>query len=257
MTIAPPLAPLLEVRNLRKSFGHVLALQGANLTVRRGEVHALLGDNGAGKSTMLKILAGVYKADSGQILLNGTELKADNPRAVHDAGIETVFQDLSLAPSLNAGENVFLGREILRRGLLGRLGFVDRPAMQRRCAERLAELGVELPSLSAPVSLMSGGQRQAVAVARAAVWGRSMLLLDEPTAALGVKQTAYVLDLIRQVRQAGLTVLLISHKLNEVFAVADRVTVLRLGQTVLECPIGETNVQHLTLAMAGIEEASS
>lgn len=253
MSTTPASAPLLEVRDLRKSFGHVVALAGAGLMVQKGEVHALLGDNGAGKSTLLKILAGVYKADSGQIFFNDVELHADNPRAVHEAGIETVFQDLSLAPSLNAGENVFLGREILRRGLLGRLGFVDRPAMQRRCAERLAELGVELPSLDAPVALMSGGQRQAVAVARAAVWGRSMLLMDEPTAALGVKQTAYVLDLIRRVRQAGLTVLLISHKLNEVFEVADRVTVLRLGRTVLECPIGDTDIQQLTLVMAGLE----
>jgi ABC-type sugar transport system ATPase subunit len=244
---------LLEVRGVTKAFGHVVALAGADLSVQRGEVHALLGDNGAGKSTLLKVLAGVHPPDSGQIIFDGIELRADNPRTVHEAGIETVFQDLALAPTLNAGENVFLGREVMRPGVFGRLGFVDRPAMQRRCAERLSELGVELPSLEVPVALMSGGQRQAVAVARAAVWGRSMLLMDEPTAALGVKQTAYVLDLIRRLRQNGRTVLLVSHKLNEVFEVADRVTVLRLGRTVLQCAIGETDIQHLTLAMAGLE----
>ena len=244
----------LEAVSVRKAYGHIVALEDANLTVRRGEVHALLGDNGAGKSTLLKILAGVVRHDGGEVRVQGKPLDIRGPADIQGAGIETVFQDLALAPNLDAGENIFLGREILRPGLLGRLGFVDRPAMRARSATEIEALGARLPSLSSEVSSMSGGQRQAVAIARAAIWGRTMLMMDEPTAALGVKQTKHVLDLIRNVKARGDTaILLISHNLHDVFAVADRVTVLRRGRTIFQGRIGETNIEKLTLLMAGIE----
>jgi simple sugar transport system ATP-binding protein len=247
----------MEVRGVRKSFGHVEALRGVDLTVRRGEVHALLGDNGAGKSTLMKILAGVNSPDQGEIRIDGRVVTARSPRDMQAAGVATVFQDLALASSLDAGENVFLGREITRPGLLGRLGFVDRAEMRRRTQQHIDELGSVIPSLKVPVGSMSGGQRQAIAIARAAVWGSSMLMLDEPTAALGVRQTEQVLQLIRRVRERGDTaVLLISHNLPDVFAVADRVTVLRLGAVVLDCHISETSIEDLTLVMAGVKEAS-
>lgn len=247
----------MEVRGVRRSFGHVEALRGVDLTVRRGEVHALLGDNGAGKSTLMKILSGVDAPDAGEIRIEGRPVTARSPRDMQAVGVATVFQDLALASSLDAGENVFLGREITRKGLLGRLGFVDRAEMRRRTQEHVDELGSVIPSLKVPVGSMSGGQRQAIAIARAAVWGSSMLMLDEPTAALGVRQTEQVLQLIRRVRDRGDTaVLLISHNLPDVFAVADRVTVLRLGSVVLDCPISETSIEDLTLVMAGVKEAS-
>lgn len=185
--------------------------------------------------------------------MDGSPLLIRGPRDVQAAGIETVFQDLALAPNLDPGENVFLGREILRPGLLGALGFVDRREMRRRAAGELSELGAVLPSLREPVASLSGGQRQAVAIARSAIWGRTMLMLDEPTAALGVRQTKQVLDLIRSLKARGDTsILLISHNLHDVFEVADRVTVLRLGRTVFEADIADTSIEELTLVMAGL-----
>lgn len=243
----------LTVDGVRKQYGHVTALADARLSVRRGEVHALLGDNGAGKSTLLKILAGVVEPDGGTISIDGSPVTFDGPRDVQAAGIETVFQDLALAPNLDPGENIFLGREIMRPGILGRIGMVDRREMRRRSAVELETLGATIPSMSEEVSSMSGGQRQAVAVARAAVWGRTMLMMDEPTAALGVRQTKQVLDLIRTIRAKGDTaILLISHNLHDVFEVADRVTVLRLGRTVFEADIADTSIEELTLIMAGL-----
>ena len=245
--------PFLEVADVTKTYGQVVALSGASLRVSRGEVHALLGDNGAGKSTLLKILSGVVLRDGGSIRVDGAELAIEGPRDVQAAGIETVFQDLALAPNLDPGENIFLGRELLRPGLLGKLSFVDRPEMRRRAKDELVRLGATIQSYSEPVSSMSGGQKQAVAVARAAIWGRTMLMLDEPTAALGVRQTKQVLDLIRTIKARGDTaILLISHNLHDVFEVADRVTVLRLGRTVFSAPIAETSIEELTLMMAGL-----
>jgi ABC-type sugar transport system ATPase subunit len=248
--------PVLRVTSVAKNYGQVRALADASLTVNRGEVHALLGDNGAGKSTLVKILSGAVTPTSGAIEMYGVPLTITGPRDVQRAGIETVFQDLALAPNLDPGENIFLGREILRAGLLGKLGFVDRREMRRRSAIELDRLGATFPSMTAEVSSMSGGQRQAVAVARAAIWGRSLLIMDEPTAALGVKQTAQVLELIRTIRASGKTsILLISHNLHDVFEVADRVTVLRLGRTIFEAPIGDTSIEELTLIMAGVGDA--
>jgi ABC-type sugar transport system ATPase subunit len=248
--------PVLKVTAVAKSYGQVQALTDASLTVSRGEVHALLGDNGAGKSTLVKILSGAVIPTSGRIEVDGAELTITGPRDVQRAGIETVFQDLALAPNLDPGENIFLGREIMRTGLLGKLGFVDRPEMRRRSALELDRLGATFPSMAAEVMTMSGGQRQAVAVARAAIWGRLLLVMDEPTAALGVKQTKQVLDLIRTIKAKGETsVLLISHNLHDVFEVADRVTVLRLGRTIFEARVSDTSIEELTLIMAGVGDA--
>jgi ABC-type sugar transport system ATPase subunit len=235
---------------MRKSFGHVDALQGVDFELARNEIHAVVGDNGAGKSTFVKILAGVHTPDSGTLEVGGQSVHFQNPHDAQEAGIETVYQDLALASSLDSAENVFLGRELMRPGILGRLGFISRPEMRRQTSEELAQLGINLPSVKVPVSALSGGQRQAVAVARAAVWGRQIVILDEPTAALGTQQTEIVLALMQRVRdERGLSVIFISHNLPHVFRVADRITVLRLGQRVLTCRPAEMTPEDLILAM--------
>ena len=245
-------APVLAVKGVRRSFGHVEALRGVDLDINKAEIHALLGDNGAGKSTLIRILAGVDQPNAGVIELHGHEVHFRNARQAQAAGIETVYQDLALAGSLTAGENIYLGREIIRPGVLGKLGFLDRARMRNEAAARLASLGAKIPSAKAEVEVMSGGQRQAVAVARAALWGTTLIMMDEPTAALGVAQTAQVLELMRRVRdEHGISVLLISHNLPDVFAVADRVTVLRMGERVLTAPIDQVTTTSLIEAMTG------
>lgn len=247
-------APILRATGIRKRYGHVEALRGADLEILPGEIHALLGDNGAGKSTLVKTLSGVVAPDEGTIEFKGHEVNFSGPRAAQDAGVETVYQDLALAGTLDPGENVFLGREPLVKGLRGRFGFIDRVEMRKRTAAELELLGIKLPSIDNTVETMSGGQRQAVAIARAAIWGTSMLILDEPTAALGVVQTEFVQQLMRKVRdEKGLTILLISHNMPEVFAVADRVTIMRLGQRALSCPIAELTTERLLAVMAGLD----
>jgi ABC-type sugar transport system ATPase subunit len=245
-------APVLRATGVTKRFNHVEALRGADLEVRPGEVHALLGDNGAGKSTLVKILSGVLAPDEGTIEIDGRAVSFGSPREAQEAGVETVYQDLALASTLPPGENVFLGRELMAKGFLGRLGFVDRAEMRRRATKELASVGARVPSSSVPVSALSGGQRQAVAISRALIWGRRLLILDEPTAALGARQTHFVLDLIKRVRdEQGMSILLISHSLPDVFAVADRITVLRLGEDVLTCAVSETSTDALLGAITG------
>ena len=247
--------PILAAKGIVKSFGAVRALNGAGLDVRAGEVHALVGDNGAGKSTLIKILSGVHQPDAGTIEVDGVPASFDSPKAAQEAGIETVYQDLALAGTLDAPSNVFLGREILRSNVLGRLGFLDRGEMRRRVAAEIELLGTQIPSLRAPVALMSGGQRQAVAVARAAIWGQKVLIMDEPVAALAPQQTAYVLGLMDQVRRdRHLGVIFISHTLPHVFEVADRVSVMRRGETVLVAPISAVTTDDLIRAMTGLTE---
>jgi ABC-type sugar transport system ATPase subunit len=247
--------PLLAAHGIFKSFGAVRALDGADFELREGEIHALVGDNGAGKSTLIKILSGVHAPDAGTIELAGEEVSFQNPHAAQEAGIETVYQDLALAGTLDAPSNVFLGREIVRGGPLGTLGFLDRREMRAKVGEEMTRLGTEIPSLRAPVGLMSGGQRQAVAVARAAIWGRRVLIMDEPVAALAPQQTAYVLGLMDQVRRdRHLGVIFISHTIPHVFEVADRVSVMRRGRTVLVSPIDEVTTEGLIRAMTGVTE---
>ena len=243
--------PLLEARGLVKSFGRVRALRGADFTAYHGEVVALIGDNGAGKSTLVKTLSGVHQPDAGEILFDGRPVTLPTPEAARQLGIETVYQDLALAPDLESSANVFLGREELRHGLLGRLGFVDKPAMRRRTAAAFKDLGVGVQDVTAPVADFSGGQRQGVAVARAVTWASKIIFMDEPTAALGVVQTRHVLDLILRVRERGLAVVLISHNMPEVFEVADRIEVLRLGQRVARLRPKEVSMEDIVGAMTG------
>jgi len=243
--------PLLEARQIVKSFGRVRALRGADFTVYPGEVVALVGDNGAGKSTLIKALAGVHAPDGGEILFEGEPVTISSPLAAREMGIETVYQDLALAAELDAAANMFLGREVMRSGIFGRLGFVDKPAMRGQSREAFDRLGVALQDTAAPVATMSGGQRQGIAVSRAVTWASKVVFMDEPTAALGVVQTRNVLDLIGRVRDHGLAVVLISHNMPEVFEVADRIEVLRLGRRVARFRRGEASMEDVVGAMTG------
>jgi simple sugar transport system ATP-binding protein len=243
--------PLLEAREIVKSFGRVHALRGANFTVFPGEVVALVGDNGAGKSTLVKTLAGVHPPDAGEILFDGVAVHITSPVAARRLGVETVYQDLALAAELDPAANLYLGREVMRGGVLGKLGFLDKAEMRRRGDEQFRELGVSIQDTSAPVATMSGGQRQGVAVSRAVTWASKVVFMDEPTAALGVVQTRNVLDLIRRVRDRGLAVVLISHNMPEVLEVADRIEVLRLGERVARFERGDVTMEQIVGAMTG------
>jgi simple sugar transport system ATP-binding protein len=243
--------PVLEARGIVKSFGRVAALNGANFTVYPGEVVALVGDNGAGKSTLVKTLVGVHPPDRGEILFEGREVDIHTPQQARDIGIETVYQDLALAAEIDPAANMFLGREILRPGPLGRLGFLDKAAMRRRSEEAFRSLGVRIQDTGAPVANMSGGQRQGIAISRAVTWASKVVFMDEPTAALGVVQTRNVLDQIRRVRDQGLSIVLISHNMPEVFEVADRIEVLRLGERVARLRPSEVTMEDVVSAMTG------
>jgi simple sugar transport system ATP-binding protein len=243
--------PLLEARELHKSFGRVRALRGANFTLNAGEVVALIGDNGAGKSTLAKCISGVLQPDSGEIRVGGSPVELNSAVAARAVGIETVYQDLALAPDLDPAANLFLGREVLRPGLLGHLGFIDKGAMRERSGEAFGSLGIGLQSTASPIASLSGGQRQGVAVSRAVMWASKVVFMDEPTAALGVVQTRHVLELIRRVRDTGVSVVLISHNMPEVLEVADRIEVLRLGQRVARFTAAEASMEDLVGAMTG------
>jgi simple sugar transport system ATP-binding protein len=247
-----PGAPIFEARDIVKRFGRVTALRGVSYDLRAGEVHAIVGDNGAGKSTLIKILSGVMQPTSGEILIDGATVSMATPRDARALGIETVYQDLALANHLDAAANLFLGRESLKPGILGWLGFLDSRAMRRRAEDELRHLKINIPSVQEPVLGMSGGQRQAVAVARAHAWGSRIVIMDEPTAALGVRESAMVLDLIREVRANGVSVIMISHNLPETFAVADRITVVRLGRDVATFDTRDSSVEAIVAMMTGI-----
>ena len=225
--------PILEASGIVKRYGHVVALDGADLELYPGEILAIIGDNGAGKSTLIKALSGVLQPDEGEISLDGERVHFRSPRDARRAGIETVYQDLAVAPALDIASNIFLGRELRRRGPQGRvLRMLNKGAMRREAARHFAELQIGIRSMAQPVENLSGGQRQGVAVARAATWARRVVIMDEPTAALGVKETRQVLDLIRRVRARGMPVVLISHDMPHVFELADRIQIMRLGRRV-------------------------
>jgi simple sugar transport system ATP-binding protein len=243
--------PVLEARQIVKRFGRVQALRGANLTVYPQEVVALVGDNGAGKSTLVKTVVGVHPPDDGEILFEGRPVTVNTPHDARDLGIETVYQDLALAAEVDPAANMFLGREILRPGPLGKLGFLDKPAMRRRSDEAFHSLGVRIQDTSARVANMSGGQRQGIAICRAVTWASKLVFMDEPTAALGVVQTRNVLEHIRRVREQGLSVVLISHNMPEVFEVADRIEVLRLGARVASLRPKDVSMEDVVAAMTG------
>ena len=232
--------PLLKVRGLDKHFGAVQALYQVDLDLPAGQVTALCGDNGAGKSVLTKCIAGVYQPDQGQVFWEGHPVHVRNARDAARLGIETVYQDLALCDNLDIVQNMFLGRERLRRGLL------DEDSMERAAAKTLADLRVTtVRSIRQPVASLSGGQRQSVAVAKAVMWNSKLVMLDEPTAALGVNQTKMVLDLVRRLRDHGLAVMVISHNLNDVFEVADRIAVLYLGRMVAQKPAAEFDRQRV------------
>ncbi|HMK63753.1 MAG TPA: ATP-binding cassette domain-containing protein [Acidimicrobiales bacterium] len=221
--------PLLKVRGLYKSFGAVQALTDVNLDVPAGQVTGLCGDNGAGKSVLIKCVAGIHEPDHGQICFEGRPVRIRNAHDAAALGIDTVYQDLALADNLDIVQNMFLGRERLRKRLL------DEDDMERAAAQTLANLRVTtVRSIRQPVGSLSGGQRQSVAVAKAVMWNSKLVIMDEPTAALGVTQTAMVLDLVKSLRDRGLGVIIVSHNLNDIFAVADRLAILYLGRMVVE-----------------------
>jgi fructose transport system ATP-binding protein len=225
--------PILEARGLVKRFGQVVALDGADFELYPGEIVAIIGDNGAGKSTLIKSLSGALQPDDGEIRLDGERVRFRSPGEARSAGIETVYQDLAVAPSLDIASNIFLGREARWRGPLGfGLRLLDKRRMRREAARHFAELEIGVQSITQPVETLSGGQRQGVAVARAAKWARRLAIMDEPTAALGVRETRQVLDLIQRVRERGLPVILISHDMPHVFELADRILIMRLGKRV-------------------------
>src|ERR1700690_830426 len=228
--VAPGVSePLLKLRGISKHFGAVQALYGVDLDLPNGQVTALCGDNGAGKSVLTKSIAGIHTVDAGEIFWEGRQVHITSPKDSAALGIETVYQDLALADNLDIVQNMFLGRERVTRVML------DEDSMERAAAETLASLHVTtVRSIRQPVATLSGGQRQAVAVAKAVMWNSKLVMLDEPTAALGVAQTKMVLDLVRRLKDHGLAVMVISHNLNDVFEVADRVAILRLGRMVAQ-----------------------
>lgn len=223
-------APLVEMKGISKAYGGVQALQGVDLAVYPGEVHALVGDNAAGKSTLVKILSGAVAMDEGSILFAGQQVRLRGPRDAKKLGIETVYQDLALADNLDVPANIFMGRELMRPGRRG--PFLDLRRMEKEARALLARLKINIPNVLHPVQSMSGGQRQCVAIARTVYFNARLVILDEPTAALGVQETEKVHALVREMREHGLAVLLVSHNLRHVFDLCDRVTVLKNGRSV-------------------------
>ena len=225
---------VLEARSLVKRYGHVTAVDGADFELRRGEILAVIGDNGAGKSSLIKALSGALVPDSGEILLDGKKINFKSPMDARKHGIETVYQNLAVSPSLDIADNLYLGRERLRPGILGSVfRMLDRKAMNEEAKAKLSELGLlTIQNINQAVETLSGGQRQGVAVARAAAFAKHVVIMDEPTAALGVKESRRVLNLIKDVRDKGLSVVLISHNMPHVFEVADRVHIHRLGKRI-------------------------
>lgn len=226
------MTPVLQGRNLVKTFGRVVGLDGANLDLYPGEVLAVVGDNGAGKSTLIKCFSGAHTPDSGDMQLNGQKISFSSTHEARTAGVETVFQTLAVSPALDISSNLYLGREVRKSGFMGKvLRTLDKKKMRQDSAQHLKDLGIStLQNITQAVETLSGGQRQAVAVARAAAFGSQVIILDEPTAALGVNESARVLQMIQDLRDRGLSVILISHNMPQVFEVADRIHVARLGR---------------------------
>lgn len=243
---------LYEAQQLAKSYGSVQALRGVDFSVDAGEVVGLVGDNGAGKSTLVRCLSGAQAPDSGQMYLDGKQVAWKSPHDALEAGIETLYQDSGLAPDLTISANVFLGREKMKPGILGRLKFMADRAMDTQAEAELAKVGVAVPSATRPVSALSGGQRQAVAIGRAIAWASKVILLDEPTNHLGARQAGEVLEVIARSKAAGLGVVFISHTLPHVLEVTDRIVVLRLGEKVADEPTSSFTANSLVSAVTGL-----
>ncbi|HUX49188.1 MAG TPA: ATP-binding cassette domain-containing protein [Spirochaetia bacterium] len=246
-------APILELRGISKSFGAVQALSGVDFEVFPAEVVALVGDNGAGKSTLVKVISGTYRPDSGEYIFEGKPVDINRPADANDLGIQTVYQDLALCDNLDVVANLYLGRETKRPLIPGLLNTIDELGMEHAAQSFVDELHVRIPSLRTRIASLSGGQRQSVAVARAVMWNSKVVLLDEPTAALGVEQTQQVKELIMRLREKGLGVVVISHNLLDVFEVTDRIVVLRLGKRVASFDVHATNHEQVVAAITGAE----
>jgi simple sugar transport system ATP-binding protein len=248
--------PVFEAKGIVKNFGRIQALRGIDFSIYPGEVIGLLGDNGAGKSTLIKVFSGALEHDEGELYLDGVPCVFQSSQQARDSGIETVYQDLALAMDLDIEANLFLGREILKEGFLGKFGFLDKTAMYQGVEDLFSKLNIRVQSLKSKISDLSGGQRQAVAVARAVRWGTKLVIMDEPTAALGVEQSAMVLELIRQVRTKGIPVIFISHTLPFVFEVCDRIVILRLGEVVANLDVKSSSVNEVVQFITGSKSSS-
>jgi ABC-type sugar transport system ATPase subunit len=247
------MTPLLQAVNLTKRFGGLTAVDNVGLDVNVGEVIGLVGDNGAGKSTFIKMIAGVYHPDDGELYFEGRKVEFSGPRDARDMGIETIYQDLALAENLDVGSNIFLGREIKKRYLGGLIKTLDRSKMREESATVLSRLDIVIPSLNQQIRNLSGGQRQSVAIARTIYWNAKLVIMDEPTAALGVAQQRDVLKLVRTLCDQGVPVVLISHNMQDVFAVSDRIVVMRRGKKVGELLAKQTKPDEVVSLMVGAE----
>ncbi|NWJ44280.1 MAG: sugar ABC transporter ATP-binding protein [Chloroflexi bacterium] len=244
--------PILKLVNVSKRFGGLTAVDQVSLEIFPGEVVGLLGDNGAGKSTLIKMISGVYRPDGGQIIYQGKEVHFSTPLEARRQGIETIYQDLALCENLDATDNIFLGREPIKH-TLGIFNRVDRNYMLRESKQVLDQLDIIIPNLKRPIRQMSGGQRQAVSIARAVYWNAKLMIMDEPTAALGVPEQRKVLELVHTLRQRGVPVIVISHNMQDVFAVADRMVVMRRGTKAGERSVTNTNPNEIVSLMVGAE----
>ncbi len=242
----------MQAIGLTKHYGQVVAMEGADFELARGEILAVVGDNGAGKSTLIKALAGALLPDAGQVFVGGEPVRFASPLQARLAGIETVYQEVAVATQLDIAQNMFLGRELRKPGVLGSvLRQLDRKRMRRQAAEQMHNLGIRVQSIRQAVETLSGGQRQAVALARAATWGRKVVILDEPTASLGIRETHQVLDLIRRVCEHGISVVFISHSMPEVFDIADRIHIHRLGRRAAIVSPKTTAMSDVVAVMTG------
>jgi len=247
----------MSLRGITKRYGAVTALSAIDLDITHGDVMAICGDNGAGKSTLIRIMSGAAEPTEGSLKLAGAEVRFRSPHDALGQGVATIYQDLALAPRLSIAANVFMGSELTRPLLLRFLRVLDKAAMAREAARFLARLSVRIDDISAPVQRLSGGQRQAVAIARVLRWNAGLIIMDEPTAALGVRETAEVLDLIRHLHDEGRTIVLVSHNMRDVVAVANRVAILKNGSKVLDRPIGRTTADELGhMVMTGMDRAA-
>ena len=245
--------PILKARGLVKRFGKVTALDGCDFELYPGEILGVIGDNGAGKSVMIKSLSGAVQPDEGEVYLDGKQVQFQSPVDARNAGIETVYQTLAVSPALSIADNMFMGREIRRSGVMGKwFRRLDRPAMEKFAREKLSELGLmTIQNINQAVETLSGGQRQGVAVARAAAFGSKVIILDEPTAALGVKEGRRVLELIQDVRSRGIPIILISHNMPHVFEVCDRIHIHRLGRRLTVIKPGDYSMADAVAFMTG------
>lgn len=242
---------LLDIKNVSKSFGAVEVLRSVDLSIEPGTVTGLVGDNGAGKSTLMKTVTGIYSVDSGTVSFNGEDMTASSPGERRALGIEMIYQDLALARMQDVANNIFLGREPVKRlwGIIP--GFVDKARIDREAAEMIEQLGARIPSINRPVGQLSGGQQQSVAIARALTFSPRLVIMDEPTAALAVREVEHVLDLIRKLQTDGIAVILISHRLNDIFEVCDRIVVLRQGRVIADDPRQDTSMNDVVAHIVG------